>query len=267
MSVQKTVSPLIGRTGRGDRVHALRSRWRSASLASGWPFPSDWALAEVDDVCMVVLAGGDLVAAVASLGRARAETGAGLDETLVDLASLHAVLVSPQDGLVSADPDATPSRLMRATAVGWAEVTSDLVGVREVVDPLTGLTTAAYLRTRLGETYRAGQAPDHLLLLAALDLSPVQGWSRPVAMVLVADVLRDVFPGGETAALIGPSVAGVLVRRDGRVTTQMARTRWMLAQRLSVDPHLRDVGPATVWPEPLPDTHRGAGELLTHLAG
>ncbi|AHI01302.1 hypothetical protein [Kutzneria albida] len=261
--------PLIGRQLCAEGVHLLRSRWRSASLASGWPFPSDWALDEVDAVCVAAVSGEDLAGVVAGLGRARARAGAGLDETLLDLAALHAVLTSPapHDGLFSADPDATPSRLIRATAIGWADVASDLVGASEVLDAMTGMTTAAYLRTRLTEVYRAEAAARHVLLVAALDLSQAEGWTRPVAMVLMGDVLREVFPGGETVSLIGPSTAAVLLARDELLITRMARVRWQLAQRLSVDRELHGVGTAEVWPEALPDNHSRACELLAHLAG
>jgi hypothetical protein len=263
---RNAASSLIGRDDHRDALCTLRSRWRSASLASGWPFPSDWALAEVDEVCAAVVTGADLIEVVPALGRARASAGAGLDETLLDLAALHAVLTS-KEALVSADPDATPSNLLRATALGWADAAADQLGTREAVDAMTGMTTTCYLRTRIGEVYRDAAADDHVLLLVGLDLSVAEGWTRSVAMVLVAQVLREVFPGGETVSLIGPSVAGVLARRDGRVATRLARVRWLLARRLSVDPHLREVGTPSVWPEMLPECHLEACELLAHLGG
>jgi hypothetical protein len=259
-------SSLIGRSDHRDALYTLRSRWRSVSLASGWAFPSDWALAEVDQVCRAAVMGTDLVPVVSTLGRARAAAGAGLDETLLDLAALHAVLTS-EDSLVSADPDATPSRLLRATALGWADAASDQLGSREAVDALTGMTTTCYLRTRLGEVYRAGEAGDHALLLVGLDLSVLAGWTRSVAMVLVAQVLREVFPGGETVSLIGPSMAGVLTRRDAYVLTRVARVRRLLSKRLAVDPHLRAITEVSVWPEALPECHVEACELISHLGG
>jgi hypothetical protein len=223
-------------------------------------------LAEVDEVCAAVVTGADLAEVVPALGRARAAAGAGLDETLLDLAALHAVLTSG-DTLVSADPDALPAKLLRSAALGWADAAADQLGTREAVDAMTGMTTTCYLRTRLGEVYRDGAADDHVLILVGLDLSAVEGWTRSVAMVLVAQVLREVFPGGETVSLVGPSVAGVLARRDGRTNTQVARVRWLLARRLTVDPHLHDVGAPSVWPELLPECHLEACELLAHLGG
>ncbi|WP_372666775.1 hypothetical protein [Amycolatopsis kentuckyensis] len=102
----------------GDRNHAdgavrrLRGRWRLASTTSGWRFPSDWAVPEVDTVCSSALFRGDLTAALTVLGRARARTGAGLDETLYDVAALHTVL----DGCA----DAAQPAMLRAAAIGWA---------------------------------------------------------------------------------------------------------------------------------------------------
>ncbi|MCG8920786.1 GGDEF domain-containing protein, partial [Actinokineospora sp. PR83] len=64
---------VVRETGIG--AAALRSRWRAASLAAGWRYPSDWATAEVDAVCRAAAAGADLAAPLAALGRARAHGG------------------------------------------------------------------------------------------------------------------------------------------------------------------------------------------------
>src|SRR5690606_5572136 len=42
----------------GVDSRVLRARWRTASLAAGWRFPSDWGLPEVDAVCAAVLTEG-----------------------------------------------------------------------------------------------------------------------------------------------------------------------------------------------------------------
>lgn len=102
------------REGVGEAVWRLRDRWRLASVTSGWRFPSDWAVPEVDTVCSSALFHGDLTAALTVLGGSRARTGAGLDVTLYDVAALHVVL----DG----DVDAPPFAMLRAAAVGWADV-------------------------------------------------------------------------------------------------------------------------------------------------
>ncbi|MFD2466543.1 MULTISPECIES: GGDEF domain-containing protein [Amycolatopsis] len=255
---------------RDRHLRALRARWRTASLAAGWRFPSDWALPEVDAVCAAVVRHGSTGAetALAGLGRARAAAGAGLSETLSDLAALHAVLADPDavDGFVAPDVDATPARLLRVTALAWADVATDQLVHTEVTDPLTGLPSAAYLRTRLGEIYRGGVNEANVLLTVSLDLTSVSGWPRLTAMILAADAVRAVFDTGECYATIGPSAVAVLAERNERLATRGVALRRALNERLAVDPQLRDVARPLVSAVRLPGTHDRACELLTELA-
>jgi hypothetical protein len=267
------------RSPRGDAdntdhaLRVLRSRWRTASLANGWRFPSDWPLPEVDLVCASVLGEVDVCGALASLGRARAQAGAGLDETLVDLAALHAVLTNPDsaDGLVSADPDATPSRLLRAAALAWADESFGELTATRSTHGLTGLGSEAYLRTRLGEVYRQAAREgsrvrdSHALLVITLDLSDVVGWSRMMAMLLVADVLRQVFDGGESSAVLGPSVAVVLAQREPSFGQRALTAAWLINERLTIDPELRAAPRPDLRVVSLPDTEDAAANLIRHL--
>jgi GGDEF domain-containing protein len=254
-------------------LRALRAKWRTASLASGWRFPSDWALPEVDAVCAAVVKDGSAELALAGLGRARAAAGAGLAETLTDLAALHAVLAQADspDGFVTPDVDATPSRLLRLTAIGWADVATDQVANTEVTDPLTGLPTAAYLRTRLSELYRLAiregrqASEEHLLLVIAMDFSAAAGWSRLTGMILVAEAVRAVFDGGESVATLGPSAAAAVVPRDGRIASRGVLLRRELHERLSVDTQLREVGQPRISVVRLPARHDAACDLLVTL--
>ncbi|GAA1346778.1 GGDEF domain-containing protein [Saccharothrix algeriensis] len=260
-------NPAAARRAAAGAARALRSRWRTASLAAGWPFPAEWPLAEVDAVCAAVLAAADHDEALYRLGGARAEAGTGLAETLLDLAALQAVLAEPpgSTGIVSPDVDAVPARALRVTALGWG----DVVG-RQAVDcaadnPLTGLATAAYLRTRLGEVYaeaRAAGRQEHVLVLAALDLERTSGWSRVVAMTLLADALREVFDSGQTLASVGPSVAAVLLKRDDRLPRLLRDLRALTADRLAVDPHVAPTGPVRVRVRELPATCSEAVGLI-----
>jgi GGDEF domain-containing protein len=260
---------------RDGSLRALRARWRTASLAAGWRFPSDWALPEVDAVCAAVMAKGRVEAAEtarAGLARARAAAGAGLAETLADLAALHAVFGRSGDGFVSPDVDATPARLLRTTALAWADVATDQLVHTEVTDPLTGLPSAAYLRTRLYEVYRAAAArerpaaEDHVLLVVSLDLSTVTGFPRLTGMILVADALRAVFDSGQSVASLGTSVVAALVPKDERVASHGVALRRALHERLSVDSQLADAGRPRVSAVRLPATHEMACDLLAHLA-
>ncbi|WP_433265360.1 GGDEF domain-containing protein [Actinosynnema sp. CS-041913] len=263
-------SRAAARRAGADVVRALRSRWRTATMAAGWSYPGDWPLAEVDEVCAAVLDTADPAAALYRLGGARAEAGAGLAETLLDLAALHAVLAEPpgSTGIVSPNVDAIPARMMRATALGWGDVLTDQAASCAADNPLTGLATGAYLRTRLREVYaeaRTSGRQDHLLVLVSLDLTRTSGWSRVVAMTLLADALREVFDSGQTVASVGPSVAAVLVKKDVRLHRAVLNLRLLTADRLAVDPHVAPAGPVKVWLEPLPATYEEAIELITSL--
>jgi GGDEF domain-containing protein len=268
---------------RGDptrELRALRSRWRTASIASGWRFPADWAIAEVDVVCEAALAGGvagpvadPVTGALVKLGRARALAGSGLGETLQDVAALHAVLTVPDhaDGMVAADPDAMPARLLRVTALAWSDVLIRQLAHSEASDGLTGLANAAYLRARLREVYRASSAAGvetrsrYVLVVVSPDLAHASGWSRLAAMVLLADVLRAVFDGGQTLATVGPNTMVVLAERDDELSERVASARWVASDRLGVDPTLRAIGPPSVWLEQLPDSHPAACRLVATL--
>jgi hypothetical protein len=236
--------------GTGHELRVLRARWRTASIAAGWRFPSDWGVPEVDAVCLSAIRRGDLVGALSSLGRARAEAGAGLDETLTDLAALHAVLtnIEVKDGLIATDPNAAPTNLVRA------------------------LGTHAYLRTRVGEVYRAAAragmsaAETHALLVVTLDLSAVTGWPRLMAMVLVADALREIFDGGESIAILGPSVAVVLADREHTFGDRALSAGWLIAERLAVDPQLESSRKPVLRLERLPGTQEAARELLMDIS-
>ena len=242
----------------------LKARWRTASLAAGWAFPAEWPLIEVDEVCAAMVDTADPGDVLIRLGRARAEAGAGLAETLLDLAALHAALQG-NSGMVAPNVDALPSRMLRLTALGWADVLSSQAADRGAEDPLTGLTTRGYLRTRLGELYRSCTYSDYALVLVGLDLTRATGWPRVVSMTLLSDALRVVFDSGETLATISPSVAAVLTRRDATLAQRISNLRVLAADRLAVDPHVRPTGPARVWSERLPATHQDACDLVAAL--
>ncbi|SFS40702.1 hypothetical protein [Saccharopolyspora flava] len=224
----------------------------------------------MDAVCAAVVAGDDLSDPLAELGASRAEAGVGLSGTLQDLAALHAVSGDDTDGLVSADPDAVPSSLLRTTALGWADAVSGMAVGREVEDPLTGLNTTGYLRTRLHEVYREAHArgstadEDFALITVMLGVS-TDGYPRMVAMVLIADALRTVFDAGETTALIRPATAAVLAPRTPQLRHRCVQARWMIENRLAADPALRDCGQIRLQEETLPGDHAAVCRLLASL--
>ncbi|WP_158628689.1 hypothetical protein [Saccharopolyspora rhizosphaerae] len=224
----------------------------------------------MDGVCAAVVAGEDPSEALAELGASRAESGVGLAGTLHDLAALHAVSGAASDGLVSADPDAVPAPLIRTTALGWADAVSGMVVRREVEDPLTGLNTVDYLRTRLHEVYRQARArgstadEDYALITVVLGASG-PGYPPMVAMVLIADVLRTVFDAGETTALLRAATAAVLAPRTPDLRRRCLQARRMIEHRLAGDPALRDCGQVRFQRERLPADHEQVCELLATL--
>ena len=254
-------------------LRVLRARWRTASLANGWRFPSDCALPEVDAVCASLVHSVDILEPLACLARARAQSGAGLEETLVDLAALHAVVsdAAARDGLISADPDATPSKLIRVAALAWVDESFGELTSARTTHSLTGLATQAYLRVRLGEVYRQAdrsglRVPEtHVLLVVTLDLAEVLGWDRLTALVLVADVLREVFNGGESSAVLGPSVAVVLAEREPSFGQRALSAGWLINERLHTDASLRTACP-DMRVIGLPDTEQAARNLISQLS-
>ena len=219
----------------------LRDEWRRRSLATGWRMPDDWDTEAVDEVLAVcrnrALARGEaglaavgataLAAACAGLGRSRARAGVGIAQTIDVLAALFAVLgggEGDRTGVMSRgeggrwDP---ALRLVGAIAEGWAEESVSQYARGGCEDPLSGLATLSYLRTRLAEVYREAEqggtspAETHRLLVVGLPRRP-DPWRRLALPILVGRDLRAAFPGGETLSLAkpGPAIALVPARRD-----------------------------------------------------
>jgi hypothetical protein len=219
------------------RAAQIRDEWRRRSLATGWRMPDDWdseAVEEVLGACrnralargeaglaaagapVLAAASAALAAACAGLGRSRARTGVGIAETIDDLAALFAVL-----GEGEGRPWDPPLRLVGAIAEGWAEESVSQFAHVGCEDPVSGLATLSYLRTRLAEVYREAEqggtspAETHRLLVVGLPRRP-DSWRRLALPILVGRDLRAAFPGGETLSLAkpGPAIALVPVRSD-----------------------------------------------------
>jgi hypothetical protein len=210
--------------------------WRLRSLTSGWLAADDWHTEAVDAMARAVVSGAecDVVLACGRLGRSRAEAGIGIAETIEDLAALFAAL----------DDSAPPLRFVTSACVGWAEEGLAMHAQGRCEDPLTGLATVPYLRTRLGEIYReadhAGTNPARTHRLVVVQPSgdharpggpdqhdgpdhlegqdPLYGMAQAI---LLGHDLRAAFPGGDTlcgnplsAAGAGPAIALVRARDD-----------------------------------------------------
>jgi hypothetical protein len=227
----------------------LRDGWRSRSMRAGWSMPSDWWAPAVETVAEAVAGGLCTLGPGARLGRARGRAGVGLGETLDDLGALSDAAGWP-------DP---PLPFVRAVAEGWVDAGVAGMAAPTCEDPLTGLVSLQFLRSRLAEIYREAIAVDvpaadtHGLVLVEL-ASGAPSWRRLARAVVIGHDLRAVFRGGETLTMVGSGRAAALVPLRSRLEPQMARLRREL------DDH------AMVWLERLPATHREAMSLLDALS-
>ena len=185
----------------------------------------------------------------------RAVAGISLAETLLDI-----------DVLADLAPD-FGDVLRRAASLGWADRAA--APTEAVVDALTGLASAEYLRVRLGEVYRAAEAEGcsagatHALVVIRLGRAGAARWTQDLPMILVGDAMRTVFAGGQSLARIGPVVAVSLTERTDVLGRQARLLAEMLATRIPVR---RDPGVLPqVWIENLPPGCPAAVDLLGDL--
>ena len=211
-----------GVTPRPGRAAALRERWFACSSALGWGAAVEWPDPAVDAVCAVVTARHPGTAArdraveraLARWAGARAGAGVGLAETLTDLAALHTAVSGGARADAPGRDDPTPSaldvspapgrgpdgvRLLRAVSLAWTDVACGDLAETAAVDPLSGLASARYLRTRLAEIYRAARAhgraagEEHALVVLALD---VRDWRRVAPLTIAGEAAGVVFDAG-----------------------------------------------------------------------
>lgn len=236
----------------------LRDRWFQQSSAAGWAFVSDWHHPAVEALCEACLLGRNVWAPAERLGSVRADKGVSLGETLADL-----------DGLMCVLPDIAEGVVHRAASLGWAERMT--IPRQAVFDPLTGLVSVDYLRTRLGEVYRAADvagtkvSATHALVTVRLRLAGRTGWDRLTLLVLAGDAMRTVFDGGQTLARLADHMAVALVEREVMLARRAHLLTGMVNERLG-----RDQPPgetmARIWIERLPDSAPAAIDLISELA-
>lgn len=274
-----------GTTGAGDDVpeaaRALRERWFACSSALGWSAPDEWPDAAVDAVCVAVTArprsdrGAEQVVerALARWAGARAGAGVGLAETLSDLAALHTAVAAPREVGADDRPSRGPdgARLLRVVSLAWTDVACGDLAETAAVDPLSGLASVRYLRTRLAELYRGARArgtrvgDEHALVTVGLD---VRGWGRVAPLTVAGEAAAVVFDAGESLAVVGRSTVVVLAPRAG-LAERTRVLRRLLARRLGGRAGAAVVGTAASPPSvrivALPATHDGACAALERL--
>jgi len=269
----------VGRPGCTARAAALRERWFACSCALGWT-AAEWPDPAVDVVCDVVTARHEdreardraVERALAHWAGARAGAGVGLAETLTDLAALNTAVSgasgSGADRVVEVraagrGPDGV--RLLRAVSLAWTDVACGDLAETAAVDPLSGLASVRYLRTRLAEVYRAARAhgrdagADRALVVLTLD---VRDWRRVAPLTIAGEAAGVVFDAGESIAVVGRGTVVVLAPREG-LTDRVGVLHRLVERRLAAAEGL--VGTPSVRVEPLPATHDEACALLGRL--
>ncbi len=234
----------------------LQDLWCVQSNTTGWVFASDWHDPAVEALCEACLRGDNLWPAAERLGCARAAAGASLGETLADV-----------DGLTAVLPGIATDVIHRAVSLGWADqMTEPAVAV---LDPLTGLVSPDYLRTRLGEVYRAADiaarkvSARHALVVVRMNLTDRTGWDRVTPLILAGDAMRTVFDGGQSLARLADHMAVVLTEREAMLARRASLLAGIVGDRGARDgPDARP----RVWIESLPDSLPAALKLIGALS-
>jgi hypothetical protein len=236
----------------------LQELWFAQSSATGWVFASDWHDPAIDALCEACLRGENLWPTGERLGSVRADAGVSLGETLADV-----------DGLTAVLPGLATEVLHRAVSLGWADRMMEPVPA--IFDPLTGLVSSDYLRTRMGEVYRAADVagrpvpPSQALVVVRMDLTGRTGWDRITPLILAGDAMRTVFDGGQTLARLADHMAVALTDRDEMLPRRTHLLTGLVTQRLARDDRYPSPGPR-VWIERLPDTWPAAIDLIGQLS-
>jgi GGDEF domain-containing protein len=244
--------------GEGGRARDLVDRWCEAAASRGWVSIADWWTPAVEAVADAVADGRDPAPACTELGRLRAEDGAGLAETLDDLATLYDV----------AGLEEPPHSAVRALALAWAESSLQFLHALSCEDPLTGMATLAHLRTRMSELYREAErdgrraAGSHAVLVVEVVDELAGRWERTLRLTDVAECMRAVFSGGETLARASDRRALVLVDRGTDLPRSVEALRRLLVDWRVGEP----VEPPRIWVEGLPYSAESAIRLLDELA-
>lgn len=235
----------------------LQRRWWERSRDTGWIFSSDWYDPAVDALCEACVCGADPWPPAQRLGSVRAGAGVSLGETLADI-----------DELTTVAPWLATDVLLRAVSLGWAERT--MAPAPAVFDPLTGLVSIGYLRTRIGEVYRGADvagtdvSDTHALVVVTVEVSGLSGWDRVTPLLLAGDAMRTIFDGEHTLARLADHMAVVLTTREEMLPRRSQLLAEMLANRLSAAG--RNPAPAPrVWIERLPPSLSAAVGLIQEL--
>lgn len=214
-----------------------------------------------EGVAGAALDGSDVIAASETVGRDLALDGRSADEALRGLRTTWRAVRG-------VDP---PFEVVTAVVTAWSEATLAVVNDISCEDPMTGLASAAHLRSSLGALFssqrHAGMHPrdSHALVLVELpgrrDAGPgSDAIVRAMRLTSLGEAARTVFPAGEVVGRVGAHRVAVLARRDARLGVRVRLLRRLLEGTAAEGQAPR------VWIEGLPASDLAAGMLLDELA-
>lgn len=161
--------------------------------------------------------GADVVPASDEVGRRLAADGVSLMEALDGLSALYRSIAGGEPAFAA----------VRALSSSWAEASLVYLHSLSCEDPLTGLSSLAHLRSRLGELYREAEfrgtsVPQTHALVVVEPLNPAgtSPFDRELRLVDVAECLRIVFYGGDVLA-----ASAHTARRRSSAASRTCRSR------------------------------------------
>lgn len=182
------------------------------------------------------------------VGRDLADRGTSLGESIEGLRSTTRLVVRR-------DPRFEE---LQALSVAWSEATLAYLHGLSCSDPLTGLSTMAHLRERIGGLYRDAGPDGRRDVLVVAELDRPAGLDQLAAarrLTLVGHAARTVFAGQEEIGTVGPSRVVVVTERGEELGRKVSLLRELVSGRAS-----------RVWIEGLPETEEFAVHLLDELA-
>lgn len=216
--------------------------------------------ARFEAVGEALLAGSEIHAACAVVGRDLARDGVDLSEGLHGLRSTFALVVRTEPDFASTE----------AFSVAWSDETLGFLHQVSCENPLTGLATLAHVRSRVAEVLRAAEDfvdgddnGGHVLVVIDQPAGSRDdgGITRALGMARIADRARLVFSGSETIGEANPSRLLVLAERSETLGNRVAVLRDLIAGGTPIGQ-----APARVWIEGLPTNHAASAALLDELA-
>lgn len=250
------VPDLAGSPAR-DRPEAASEQpcgWREPHGTPGTDHSAYLAIAEA------LADGTDVVPASDEVGRRLAEDGVSLLEALDGLSALYRSIAGGEPAFAA----------VRALSSSWAEASLVYLHSLSCEDPLTGLSSLAHLRSRLGELYREAEhrgtsvpATHALVVVEPLTAPGTTPFDREIRLIDVAECLRIVFYGAPVLGRLGSRRAAALVGREPNLPEQVEMVGTLITQwRLDAEePQL-----ARIWIEGLPANEAMAGRVIDELA-